>query len=230
METDPANAYCAPPASPASDEPNAADSPDPTSAVGAAPSAISCSGGSQSFPPPPDSLSCSAVGVDSSSPLPSASSLAPVPEATTRKPLIGDSSCLSFDFECSCTQPENKGSKASPASSLPAREAGQQLFQAEDQLRRPRPALPAGRGPRAQLARGEHEGDLRGLPLHEPVDAGQGVPVQRPGVRHPRSHRVLPRRGPPSHRKQVRCRRERHASEHEASSSRRRNSTKRTTN
>ncbi|KAH8042666.1 hypothetical protein HPB51_025298 [Rhipicephalus microplus] len=53
---------------------------------------------------------------ESSSPLPSASSVMAAPLSTmpVRKPLIGDSSCLSYDFACSCSIPENRATNKAP--------------------------------------------------------------------------------------------------------------------
>ncbi|XP_075543491.1 liver carboxylesterase 1-like [Dermacentor variabilis] len=88
--------------------------------VCAASSPASCaSAGSLSLPAA--SRSGSAVNSDSSSPfpeatspLPSASSVMVAPLSTTaRRPLIGDSSCLSFDFDCSCPVPEGRANKTS---------------------------------------------------------------------------------------------------------------------
>ncbi|KAL3189610.1 hypothetical protein MRX96_021366 [Rhipicephalus microplus] len=53
---------------------------------------------------------------ESSSPLPSASSVMAAPLSTmpVRKPLIGDSSCLSYDFACSCSIPESRATNKAP--------------------------------------------------------------------------------------------------------------------
>ncbi|XP_049521109.1 uncharacterized protein LOC125944632 [Dermacentor silvarum] len=95
-------------------------------ASSAASSALSTSAGSQSLPVP--SCSGSAVNFDSSSPLPEGSS--PLPSASSvmaaplsrmaRRPLIGDSSCFSFDFDCSCSVPEGRANKASPQHAVPS--------------------------------------------------------------------------------------------------------------